>query len=558
MAEADKKHEVRTIFTLVDEASEKSEKIAGKMEKAHEASEKLSRRMEGFVGPGLAMVGLGLGAGELAHKLYEVSEAAEHAERGIAAAILTSNRFSKLGPTREFATSLERASKAYEDIEDMADKGVTSTENYYSIFRTLAAPALTHTKATQEDILELTKNIAPAMIAVTGSFEGAAEQTQALGFALAGIAARPPKELLKITNLTRLEWEKLQKKGPETLFRAVKQRVEEAGGPMAKLFTGPEISLIRIRNTADHFMHTLGAPAMEELSKEAEKLEKWLSANKDQAREIAHQFVDKVVTGIHEAVTAAKFLSAHWKPILIGLGMMKAAPAAFSIAGMAAKILPAMTGTARAVGNWNNTVFGASMGMAKTASASEKVAGAFATAGLATLAFTLGYKLGTFIDTLTGASDGISKWVYKKFSKAGDDKLVETAASLNKTQLDARRQQVINKQRELMAKGISYEKALYRAEQELVYHRDPVAIAQEMAARANKAGGLDKSGEFAKGWHPEKAVNQFDFRGSKFDIKQAFAEGFDPDRVAVGFANDLASYGERRVQSNFSPLFSVR
>lgn len=49
-----------------------------------------------------------------------------------------------------------------------------------------------------------------------------------------------------------------------------------------------------------------------------------------------------------------------------------------------------------------------------------------------------------------------------------------------------------------------------------------------------------------------------DFRGSRFDIKQAFAEGYDPDRIAVGFANELGSMGERKLQSGFAPLFTVR
>jgi hypothetical protein len=48
-----------------------------------------------------------------------------------------------------------------------------------------------------------------------------------------------------------------------------------------------------------------------------------------------------------------------------------------------------------------------------------------------------------------------------------------------------------------------------------------------------------------------------DFRGSRFDITQKFAEGFDPDRIAVAFTNDLAALGERRLQSGFSPLFTV-
>lgn len=50
----------------------------------------------------------------------------------------------------------------------------------------------------------------------------------------------------------------------------------------------------------------------------------------------------------------------------------------------------------------------------------------------------------------------------------------------------------------------------------------------------------------------------FDFRNSKFDIKQMFAEGFDPDRIAVAFSNDLAALGERRLQSGLAPLFAIR
>jgi hypothetical protein len=50
----------------------------------------------------------------------------------------------------------------------------------------------------------------------------------------------------------------------------------------------------------------------------------------------------------------------------------------------------------------------------------------------------------------------------------------------------------------------------------------------------------------------------YDFRHSRFDIKQAFAEGFDPDRIAVAFADDIGRLGERRLQSGLSPLYSVR
>ena len=59
-----------------------------------------------------------------------------------------------------------------------------------------------------------------------------------------------------------------------------------------------------------------------------------------------------------------------------------------------------------------------------------------------------------------------------------------------------------------------------------------------------------------RGERQQPPVN--DFRGSKFDIKQMFAEGFDPDRIAAAFSSDLADLGEKRIQSGLAPLFAVR
>lgn len=49
-----------------------------------------------------------------------------------------------------------------------------------------------------------------------------------------------------------------------------------------------------------------------------------------------------------------------------------------------------------------------------------------------------------------------------------------------------------------------------------------------------------------------------DFRGSKFDITQNFAEGFEPDRIAAAFAGQLAAVGERQVSSGMASPFGVR
>ena len=69
-------------------------------------------------------------------------------------------------------------------------------------------------------------------------------------------------------------------------------------------------------------------------------------------------------------------------------------------------------------------------------------------------------------------------------------------------------------------------------------------------AKRNK---LDIAAKPATAEGKPRKQDVYDFRGSRFDITQKFAEGFDPDRVAVAFAQDLGRMGEMRVQSALAP-----
>lgn len=88
-----------------------------------------------------------------------------------------------------------------------------------------------------------------------------------------------------------------------------------------------------------------------------------------------------------------------------------------------------------------------------------------------------------------------------------------------------------------------------------------LAAIKDATMAAAKKAGIDKDPkQVAKVLNEVKAKVEhkvFDFRGSRFDILQRFEEGFDPDRIAAAFAGDVADLGERSVQSNFAPLFSV-
>lgn len=77
-----------------------------------------------------------------------------------------------------------------------------------------------------------------------------------------------------------------------------------------------------------------------------------------------------------------------------------------------------------------------------------------------------------------------------------------------------------------------------------------------VAASGTHAG----SGTHAPGTPGARGGNHThnDFRNSHFSIQQRFAEGFDPDRVALAFTADLERTASRRMQSGFEPAFGLR
>lgn len=92
-------------------------------------------------------------------------------------------------------------------------------------------------------------------------------------------------------------------------------------------------------------------------------------------------------------------------------------------------------------------------------------------------------------------------------------------------------------------------------------HNTAVRTASEAAAdaatratqAAAQAAARAPAAPAARGGHH----THNDFRFSRFDITQKFAEGFDPDRLAVAFVNDIQQMANAPLRSGFDPLFSV-
>lgn len=90
--------------------------------------------------------------------------------------------------------------------------------------------------------------------------------------------------------------------------------------------------------------------------------------------------------------------------------------------------------------------------------------------------------------------------------------------------------------------------------QAILLKRTWKAIGDEIDAQAAARAAARRNRKLTP---DEVAKTVFDFRNSRFDITQNFAEGFDPDRIAVAFTEDLAQIGNRRVMSALAPQFGL-
>ena len=97
--------------------------------------------------------------------------------------------------------------------------------------------------------------------------------------------------------------------------------------------------------------------------------------------------------------------------------------------------------------------------------------------------------------------------------------------------------------------------------QERVVRQSTNAIPDWMLAIQKSISEIGKGGadlnRRGRGDNSNRPHSVQDFRYSRFDITQRFAEGFDPDRIASAFASDLEAMASQRLSSGFAPAFSL-
>lgn len=569
---------IDNVFRVIDKTTKPLHDMAEKMEKLKQKSEGLKGFLERHLGGVLATAGVSLGLGEMAHKMIEIGEAAEGTERRIRSAWLMSGRFTSLGPQKEYEIAVKKSGEAYEEIVEMSKKGVASTETYANVFNTLVGPALSRTKATQKEVLELTKNLIPTMAAVTGSTEGAVDQANAFAIALATGQARLPREMARALHITRKQWEVAIKHGPEAMFKLVEDRTKKYGPLAQAQFGGLSTMTGRVRVNVEDFMRKLGKPVLTGMTEKAKQLAEWFEKNKVEIDATANIWGNRIVKGMELASNLLEFMAKHAKVIAatmavaFGPGIVKGIAsrgllgAGSMVTGAGNGILAAkgMLDTFRLLkmegGSLANSFKFLGGGAGNTLGALSTMAGQLAIAAAA------GYALGTAFDKLFDLSGKLANW-FGKITGQQDPRSIDTTpafkAKIKKFQ--SANDEIVEMMQAEAKKGKHANKKTLNTLFELQRSRGKDQIAG-LERIKNEKGGIQALGReleekksiekgMSKNFKPE---TNFNFQNSRFDIKQMFAEGADPDRIAVAFTNDLASLGEQAKQSNFGTFSGGR
>lgn len=94
------------------------------------------------------------------------------------------------------------------------------------------------------------------------------------------------------------------------------------------------------------------------------------------------------------------------------------------------------------------------------------------------------------------------------------------------------------------------------AASDMVFELEPEWVQQLRAAFEHRDENVDLNSMRGRAPPAQRPHTSQDFRYSRFDITQKFAEGFDPDRVATAFASDLSAMAEQNLDSGFANAFA--
>lgn len=484
-----------------------------------------------------ASVGVSFGAMELAKSFIEANAETERAHKQLAGFLASTYEFSE-DPLANFNTGLRTATNLMAALDEAeAEIGIDKSE-MLPMAQALA-PAFAQAGMAVEDLGGFVADVAGKASALGMDLDALSMNlTKAIsegrvgpGLKRLGLTAKEFKNAK--TEVARLELiTKKLKLIPDTELR--------------KIQTWDDL-MRRIKITVDGILEDGGKSFFESAKESAEKILKYLTENKEMLQTVVRDVGEKFVFLLDKSVKATTYIIKHFDQIF---GLVKS----IGLAIVGWKTASALVGMGTTLGTAAAAIGPAAAGFGAQAAAAFSSAAAVVGAGV------IGYAIGDALRQYLETTD----WWRNMWDAIGET----FSSSIREQQAEAKRmEQALAQYQPIVTKYLMGMKAQSKEEQAqaLIYAMKQRAVqtsyygeyseTQLIAEWAKRNLGID-----VKTYKPASAADkakaaapQVNFNNNRFDITQKFAEGFDPDRVAVAFAQDLGRMGEMRMQSALAP-----
>lgn len=540
---------ISTFLELKDKLSPGLARVAGNFGKVTSAASQMKAgvdtaqagigRLTGALGRVAAVAGVGLST----KAILDLGSQFEDTALSIAGNIKAFN----LAPT--FDEARRSASEALGAINTLAAKLPGEAEGYVQVFQLALPKAIESGMGSVQQVADFTSRY--AAIAIGGTVD-AMQAGNDLARMLGGQAGLEVQTWTKLYPHLKITSELLKKMGPAAKNAAVgatltAEQFNKLDATTRRMLVQDAIGKFgdSIKAASDTFSSKMGEmtsrvrelirvgsePLFEGAKDSLDEINKALERNRSELIRIGREGGSAMATAIDVGVKGTTIVLDNFDAVFTAVKGIGAA-----IIGW--KIAPAVIGIFETAA----TIIGAGGPAAWLAGLSG---------GVLILATAAGYAIA---EGMMAAMKAMGTWeVFTDFATFG------RMGEQQKRQLDV--QSAFSTERALFRKDITATLQAMAPEQQVAWATEKLAQVKQETTREDILAVLKSLGvklPTAQG-KPTTPAPNYDFRNSRFNITQEFAEGFDPDRIAVAFASDLARIGEMRVQSALVPAVgSVR
>jgi hypothetical protein len=513
---------VELLFKVSDQASGPSKAITASMDGIKSAA----------LAASAAAVAVGGGALYAAKKAVELGQKFEDTSLSIAGAIQAYD----LAPNIELAE--KAAVKALGNIDRMAAKLPGTTEDYVEVFKQALPGAIAAGAQDLDKIADFTSRYTAV---ATANMVDAQQAGSDLSLMLTGLAGQQVAMFRKLAPLIGKTAEEFNKMTREARMAAIDKSLAGYAGMMQRAGDTMGSKLGEAEAHINKIARLAGGPIFDAMLDQLSKLNDYFTKNEKSVIAIGQGLATTVVNAIkmvidnfETVVSLAKNLLELWVSFKIGVVASEITTGLFAIAGAFTAI---------------------------TVSATEAAAAeAAATAGLSAL---VGLAVGAASFAGMKYFEGKAKRGLSAPAAAAEVAPLSSAAL---RQLGAIQFQEMDLAKSLYGANQSLEgfaTLLPDFQQEVLrkigqgYPAGSTAFREAFESHVKELGfdiaEIIPEAKFGKTKIPGgPGKTEIKFDNARFDIKQNFAEGFDPDRIAAAFVDQLGAATMYRTQSAFS------